>query len=579
MSSFAGSAALPSISGERSGSSRFLTVRLIHFAANFADKHGWLLFGVISLSCGWGAINVMVARNLNHDELFTFYIAQAPTLHQLLKTSHTVDLQPPLSYLLVRLSFAMFGISAWSCRLPFLVAYFVSSAIVFYFLRRLVSATYGLIGALLLWSNPLVYLAREARPYSILLCFTTLTLVSWYLAVASDDSDKRAKVLALVMASGFGLLLSHVFGMLVYAAFLVAEVLRFAIRRKADWPLWAILAVPLCCVISYLPLLHNHSTILFAKEYRVTPLLLLSFYWESIRFLITPLAFIAFLVVLGPVWRSELQAATPLISRATSVSFQFLLTVMSLMPLAIGIVLGHMGTAFFNRYGVVWLLPLAIVPALLLGYRTGRNRIAGFVAVLALAIVLFFNSAGKAWLVDQLSGLVPPAAAAKLLYVLSPPPIIPVHYPPTPSYLEAEIATAPFITHLDSVAPELPVLANTGLTFIEVDHQETAQVAQRLYMLTDDDAASTIAHDTVFAHYQEVKEAFPMIRGRVETYQAFIAAHPRFVVVGAYNNPQGWLLRKLDRDGAKLRVIGRCAGYSEDCQIYEVSVRSDSSER
>jgi hypothetical protein len=123
------------------------------------------------------------------------------------------------------------------------------------------------------------------------------------------------------------------------------------------------------------------------------------------------------------------------------------------------------------------------------------------------------------------------------------------------------------------------VLANTGLTFIEVDHQETAQVAQRLYMLTDDDAASTIAHDTVFAHYQEVKEAFPMIRGRVEPYQAFIAAHPRFVVVGAYNNPQGWLLRKLDRDGAKLRVIGRCAGYSEDCQIYEVSVRSDSSER
>jgi Dolichyl-phosphate-mannose-protein mannosyltransferase len=578
MSSFAPSETIRPISRVSPGSSPFLTVRLIRFAALFADNHGWLLFAAICLSCGWGAMNAMVVRHLNHDELFTFYIAQAPSLGELLKISHTVDLQPPLAYLLVRLSFAIFGVSSWACRLPFLVAYFVSSAIVFYFLRRLLSPTYGLIGTLLLWSNPLAYLAREARPYSILLCFTTLMLVSWYLAVAVEGWAGRSKALALVMASGFGLLLSHVFGLLVYAAFFVAEVLRFAIRRKADWTLWAMLLVPLCSVVTYLPLLHNHSTILFAKEYHVTPILLLSFYWESIRFLITPLAFIALLAALWPLWRTEVQVTMPVISRATYISFGFLLTVISLMPLAIGILLGRMGTAFFNRYGVVWLVPLAIVPALILGYCTGRNRIAGLAAVLMLTVMLVFNTAGKAWLVDQVSNLVPPGAAAKALYVVCPPPIIPVHYPPTPRYLEAELATAPFISHLDSVAPELPMVANTGLTFVEVDHQETAQVAQRLYMLTDEEAASTIAHDTVFAHYEEVKQAFPVIRGKVEPYQAFIAAHPRFVVLGAYNNPQGWLLRKLDRDGANLRVIGTCTGYSEDCQIYEVSVRPDNLE-
>ncbi len=117
------------------------------------------------------------------------------------------------------------------------------------------------------------------------------------------------------------------------------------------------------------------------------------------------------------------------------------------------------------------------------------------------------------------------------------------------------------------------MVANTGLTFVEVDRQESVQVAQRLYFLADEKAASAIAHDTVFAHYELVKQAFPVIRGTVEPYHAFIAAHPRFVVIGAYNNPQGWLLRKLDRDGAKLQVIGTCAGYSEDCQIYEVNVR------
>ena len=547
-----------------------MTVRLLHFAADFADSHGWIFFAAICLGCGWGALHAMVTRPLNHDELFTFYIAQAPNLSQLFKVSHTVDLQPPLAYLLVRLSFAIFGISSWSCRLPFLLAYLLSAALVFILLRRLLSPLYGLIGTLLLWSNPCAYLAREARPYAILLCFTTLLLVSWHEAVSSVG---RSWPLGIVMASGFGLLLSHVFGVLVYAAFLGAELLRLCIRRRPDWRLWVMLLLPLLSILTYLPLLHNHSTILFAREYRVTPILLLSFYWESVRFLVTPLVFIAVLALLWPHSRPELPLRLPMLSRSAYIPFRFLLVAFSFIPMVIGALFARMGTAFFNRYGVVWLVPLAIVPALVLGHRTRHDRIAGMSAVLMLVTVFFFNSAGKAWLVDEISNLFPPRVAAKVLYILSPPPIIPVHYPPTPSYLEQELATAPFISRLDLVAPDLPLVANTGLTFVEVDHQQAVQVAQRLYLLSDEQAASSIAHDTVFAHYEEVKAAFPMIRGKVEPYQAFIAAHPRFVVVGAYNNPQGWLLRKLDQDGANLRVIGTCSGYSEDCRLYEVSVQ------
>lgn len=580
MSSFVRSQPLRTIPRVDLRSSRFLTVRLLHFVANFTETHGWLLFAVTCFGCGWGAMNAMVTRHLNHDELFTYYIAQAPSLRQLLTDSHTVDLQPPLAYLLVRGSFAILGVSSWSCRLPFLIAYFFTAGLLFYFLRRLLSPVYGLIGTLVLWSNPCAYLAREARPYSILLCFTTLMLVSWYEAGAEYGPNvRRIGALAAVMLSGFGLLLSHVFGALVYACFFVAELLRFWIRRKTDWRLWIVLLSPLFSIVSYLPLLHNHSTMLFAKEYRVTPTLLLSFYWESVRFLITPLAFIAVCALLWPRFRNRPTEAIQALSRATYIPFGFILVAFSLMPLAIGILFARMGTAFFNRYGVVWIISLAIVPALALGYRSRNDRIAGTTAALLLIVIFFFNAAGKPWLVDQVSNLVPPGAAAKLLYVLAVPPIIPVQFPPTPAYLQAELATAPVISHLDSVAPELPLVANTGLTFIEVDHQESALVAQRLYMLTDEEAASTIAHDTVFAHYEAVKAAFPEIRSKIESYQAFIATHPRFVVVGAYNNPQGWLLRKLDRDGATLRAIGTCTGYSEDCQIYEISMRSENVQR
>src|SRR5258708_8984023 len=116
--------------------------------------------------------------------------------------------------------------------------------------------------------------------------------------------------------------------------------------------------------------------------------------------------------------------------------------------------------------------------------------------------------------------------------------------PPIPSYLQAALAIAPSVSHLDAVAPQLPVVANTGLTFMELDREESAQVAQRLYMLTDEVAASTIAHDTVFAHYEQLVSAFP-IRGKIEDYCNFVSAHPRFVVVGADNNPQERLLRHL----------------------------------
>jgi hypothetical protein len=565
-------------------SDKFLTVRLLHAIADLANTHGWSLFAAISLACGWGLLQAMVTRRLDHDELFTFYIAQAPSLHRLLQVSHAVDFQPPLSYLLVRASFAIFGTSSWSCRLPFMLAYLCAAALMFYFVGRHLTPHYGLIAVLLLWGSPYSFLAYEARPYALLLCFTTLMLVCWYQA-AECGLTGRHWALAMVTASGFGLLLSHVFGVLVYGAFLAAELLRFSIRRKPDWRLWLALLVPTISTLTYLPMLHNHSITLFAREYRVTPLALFSFYWESIRFVITPLALIAALAVLWPSFHGQI-AHNPIVhnkptdtpaanSHAIRVPFGFLLVCFSFIPLAIGTLLARTGTAFFDRYGIVWLVPFALVPALILGYRTQRDQLAGTAAALLLAVFFFFNTTGKSWLLDQVSNLAPPRVAARLLYVLSLPPIVTVHYPPIPSYLQAGIAAAPLVSHLDSVAPGLPLVANTGLTFVEADHQESGQVAQRLYLLTDEEAASTIAHDTLFDHYERLKEAFPVIRGKVEPYCAFVSSHPRFVVVGAYNHPQGWLLRKLDQDGAELRVIGTCSGYTEECQIYEVSVRPE----
>src|SRR5712672_2548711 len=165
-------------SGIHADSSPFVTVRLLQAISRFVETLGWVAFAAVSSVCGWIRLGGFASRHLGHYELYTFYIAQAPTLRQLLTLTRTVDLHPPLSYLLIRASFAIFGVSSWSCRLPSVLAFFCTVALVFWLAKRVLSPLYGIISVLFFWSVPFTSQADEARPYSLMVCFTTLMLVS-----------------------------------------------------------------------------------------------------------------------------------------------------------------------------------------------------------------------------------------------------------------------------------------------------------------------------------------------------------------------------------------------------------------
>ena len=346
-------------------SSPLFTVRLLRAFSEFVESHGWVSFAAISLFCGWIHLKTVASRPLDHDELYTFYIAQAPSLKQLLALTRTVDLHPPLSYLLIRTSFAIFGISAWACRLPSVLAFFLASAVLFWLVKRILSSVYATVALLFFWSVPFSYHADEARPYSLVLCFTALMLASWYRAIDDSDctqtsSSRRFTLLALT-AGGFGVLLSHVLAVLPYCLFFAAEVVRFWIRRKTDWRLWLALLVPAISGITYLPLLHIHSGILFANDYRPTPLLIFTFYWDSVRTLVIPLVAVAVLVALGPLFRQSTardRRSENRLSPTTLYPLGCLLFGLCLVPLAVGILFARTGTAFFERYGIVIFIPI-----------------------------------------------------------------------------------------------------------------------------------------------------------------------------------------------------------------------------
>lgn len=550
--------------------------RLILALADFANAHGWFVFALISLWRGWMLFSGSLYRHLDHDELFTFYIAQAPSIGQLLKLTRTIDLHPPLSYLLVRLSFAIFEISSWSCRLPFLLAFLAASALLYLFVSRLLSPLYGFMATLILWSSPYARLATEARPYAMVLCFTALLLVSWYQVVKRDDRPGNRWTFAIIIAGAFGLLLSHALGVLAYGAFLAAEIVRLRIRRKPDWRLWAALIVPLVSVLTYLPLIRVRSDLLFSEYSQASPRRLAICYWEHLRYLVTPLTLIVLIAVAWPFISKQRSPAFERKSGGAGVSLRSLLLFLFLVPLEIEILFARTGTPFYERYGVVALIPCVVFPALFLGYRTHCDRLAAGVLGVLLAVLLILNTSGRAWLIENLSNVARPKVAARFLYLIGLPPVAPpsLKTPHLPPYLESAINAAAKVSHLDDVDPGLPLVAGSGPTFLELDKYEDAALAQRLYLLTNHEAAATIVHNTVFDHYELVKAAFP-IRGQVQAYCAFLRAHSQFLVLGGYNYPDTWVLRKLEMDGAKLSIVGAYDdGVIEEHQIYKVSVGS-----
>lgn len=548
---------------------------LIPRVANFINAHGWAVFAVASLWRVSMLITGMSSRHLDHDELYTSYIAQAPNIRQLLTLTRTIDLHPPLSYLLVRISFAFFGVSSWSCRLPFLVAFLAASALLFLFLKRLLSPLYGLITILMFWSSPYARLATEARPYAMVLSFTALVLASWYEAIRTERPANGYAVAAVVVG-GFGLLLSHVLGALAFGAFFAAETIRFLIRRKPDWRLWTALAVPLVSIVSYLPLIHIQSGLLFTEYSQASPRRLAICYWEHLRYLVAPLTL---LLPIAIGWRYFSKRPNQTLKEETAaagISLRWLLFFLFLVPLEIGIIFARTGAPFYERYGVVAMIPCVMFPAMFLACHTHRNRFVASVAAGLLAVLLILNTSAKAWLVENLSSIAQPKTAAGVLYFLSPSPIAPpqLKLPAAPHGLEGALNAAPRVLNLDDVDPGLPLVAGSGPTFLELDKYGDASLTQRLYLLTNHEAAVTIVHNTVFDRYELVKAVFP-IRGQVEPYCAFLREHSEFLVLGGYNYPDTWVLRKLEMDGSLLSIVGT---YDDDVleehQLYRVKVRS-----
>jgi hypothetical protein len=524
----------------------------------WTDLHPVILFAVLTawyIALVWN----LALKPLWYDELFTFYIAQQPTVARMLEAIRSIDFNPPLNYFLTRWSIHFFGASPWATRLPAIVGFWAGSLAVFELLRRQASALIGLIGVILLWCTPFFVYAAQARPYGLLLASTALLIAAWDATAAGH----RKLGLPLVGLTAILLLLSHVFGTLSLGAVCLGETVRTYRQRKADWPMIGALLLPLVATVAYVPMLHTFRESVFPPEAMVTWGKLYYLYFAIFRWMWRPLLA---LVLIAFVYRNNDRGDSEGIGAHTRHrGTGLILALLFLIPVALAGLFMRSHGAFYDRYAMVAVLPIVLITPILLRRLTSGSTSASFAGCIAIAFLLLLSTALRTPVVRAASALFPERTAVKVsgLVITSPHgPFRPWWKPlPVPANLLEERARAPLLTSLVDFHPQLPLVAASELTFTEMGSREPTALTSRLCYVYDREAELQLSHRTIAQGVLDVQQFFPK-RGCVISYNTFVAQHREFLVIGTYEHPGDWLLRKIAMNGASLEIVARYEGYA-----------------
>lgn len=475
------------------------------------------------------ALFMLAFRPLWHDELYTYYIAKAPTLKQFVTEITHLDLQPPLGYVLSRISLKLLGDSPWGTRMPSMVAFTGASVCLYYFVRRRLGRFYGLLATVVFWLTPFSRYGVEARPYGLVVGFFALAMLGWQEVI--DGSRRRLGLFAIALGA-WGMIVSHVFSPFLVVILGVAELVRSVEARKIDWPVWLALVAPSPFVAVYIPILRRfESWSAVPPEFQASVIKIILFYADVLS-AVGVVLLIALTAALFA-YRSQPPELAPRRFSAYKHEITLVLGLLSL-PIILNFALMRSDGAFWPRYCIPTGIGLTLLFTYILAKFTNGSRAA---AAVASVFVLVGIPTGVMLQIAQ------PHGRAMVQQV-----------------------------SLQQLDPGLPLVDASGLTFLEMNHRESDAVLSRVFYLTDRQAAMHYAHATIFENTGILHQYWP-IRGTVEPYQGFVRNSHHFYVLGTPDYPEDWLIPKLMDDGAELEFRGELRGSSyKDDMIFEVKM-------
>ncbi|MFP5236097.1 MAG: ArnT family glycosyltransferase [Acidobacteriota bacterium] len=206
------------------------------------------------------------------DELITLHIAKTGGLASIWQAlSSGADPNPPITYILVHYSRAIFGDHEFAYRLPAALGYWVGLISLFQYLRGRIRGTWALGGTVLLMCMAAFEYSFESRSYAIFFGLAMLAFFCWT-RVADDSRSPRTRWLALVgmvcaLAAGIS---TNYFAVLAFFPVAAGEATRTFLRarsgklvRSIDWRVWGGMLIAASPLLIYRPLI-AHSIAQFA---------------------------------------------------------------------------------------------------------------------------------------------------------------------------------------------------------------------------------------------------------------------------------------------------------------------------
>lgn len=228
---------------------------------------GWefLALSLFSLAYFSHCLALVRRKPLWNDELFSLYLSQFESFSALIDTLRlAADQQPPLFYLLTRLSLSIPGGTQVAIRLPEIAGVWIACLCVYAFLRRRTGPLAALCGLLTMTMGRPLYFAAEARPYGLVLGVFGVLLLCWQAAA----EERRRRWLPLLAICVFLLGSLHYLAPLALAPLLGAEAWRRYQTGRWDWPVLLALGAGAAALLVYVPLLleiRKFSTVFWSQ--------------------------------------------------------------------------------------------------------------------------------------------------------------------------------------------------------------------------------------------------------------------------------------------------------------------------
>jgi len=494
------------------------------FISRWCDSHRLLVFALFSAIHIPALVLVAGGTQFWFDELFTYYLARLPDAAAIqAELTNAVDHHPLPFFLIHRFVAPWFADPHVGFRIPSIAGFWMFYAAVFVFVSRRTSAVFGLLAIFLAYASGARYWATEARPYGLSFGLCALAVLCWQMAADTRKRFLWLLGLALTLAATISI---SFYSVLVFAPLAAAELVRTIRRGSVDLPIWASLAAGAAGCLPYVITVKHHLDSFNPNNWArprpgVIPETYATFFSILHLFALGVLMALALLWIFRR-WAAPLRDAAgdkPVLSEDLALGLGHLL-----LPV-IGAAVALFATKMITpRYVLSTVTGLCILlPVVAFGLARGR----AVVGITLMALGGFFFAQSSA---DTIGAA-----------------------------LKTRIGDTSDLTGLLHRVPAgvdagLPVVSDNALRLLPLSHYGGPDLAARLVLLTDPDAA--LRHSGVYYTGRGLFLMQPYAPLRVAAYADFRKHNPRFLY---FESPSlmAYLTPVLQADRARMRFLGK----------------------